>query len=193
MDSTIATAQPVIVAVKGDSILNAAVPRVELDLTKFHSGRWALQLDSAFARRTGPAVIVAQGVACLAVAWWAQLSPRSYMAMLRGAVFLAPLDIGFGQESIAASARLSPATSLPFPSVVANAGYPFVDRLLALADSWGSAFVDAGAPAEPVSTNLRGPHSDTLHALLPLLELLQTPRSAPAHAESMAEQDTLLA
>lgn len=179
--------QPIRVAIKGDPAPHGALARVELDLAKFHSGRWALQLDSAFARRDTPAVILAQGVACLAVAWWAQLSPRSYMTHIRGALFLSPLDVRFGQEGMAASARLGPATTLPFPSVVAHAGYPFVDRLLALADSWGSVFVDAAAPAE-AATNRRGATSDTTAQLLALLDQFEdTPRLGQrSHAAALA-------
>ena len=67
---------PIIVSVKGDAQIAARLQRVELDLSRFHNGRWALQLDAVMANRAEPAVILAQGVACLAVAWWAQLSPR---------------------------------------------------------------------------------------------------------------------
>uniref|UniRef100_UPI0035CB005E alpha/beta hydrolase n=1 Tax=uncultured Sphingomonas sp. TaxID=158754 RepID=UPI0035CB005E len=190
-DRMIETARPIIVAVKGDPVRPGDVPRVELDLAKFHSGRWALQLDSAFAHRGAPAVILAEGVACLAVAWWAQLSPRSYMAMIHGAVFLSPLDVRFGQESVAASARLSPATGLPFPSVVVNTAYPFVDRVLALADGWGSSFVDTDSPLDLQATNRRGVPTDAaaqLLAFLPLLHAPEQPSLAPR--EPVFEFDT---
>lgn len=162
----------VIVTVEGDPPLASPVPQIALDLSKFQSGRWALQLDSVFARRREPAVILAQGVACLAVAWWAQLSPRSYLQSLRGAAFLSPLNIGFGQDGIAAAARLGPSTRLPFPSIVASAGYPFMDRLLTLADAWGSRLIETGDSANGVPTNRQAPRSADEVQLIDLLPLI---------------------
>jgi predicted alpha/beta hydrolase family esterase len=153
---------PIIVSVKGDAQIAAKLQRVELDLSRFHSGRWALQLDGVMANRTEPAVILAQGVACLAVAWWAQLSPRSYLRNIRGAVLLSPLSYGFGQSAIARNVRLSPATKLPFPSIVACDPSPAVEQVLALADSWGSRFVDASnlAPGHPSNRSAIGSQAE---------------------------------
>lgn len=168
----------VIITVDGDPPLIPTGPQVALDLSKFQSGRWALQLDSVFARRREPAVIVAQGVACLAVAWWAQLSPRSYLQSIRGAAFLSPLNIGFGQDAIAAAARLGPSTRLPFPSIVASAGYPFMNRLMALADGWGSHLFETGDLTRPDTaidegpTNRRPPRTSEEAQLIALLPLV---------------------
>jgi len=162
----------VIVTVKGDAPKALSVPAVELDLAKFQAGRWALQLDAVFARRREPAVILAQGVACLAVAWWAQLSPRSYLDSVQGALFLSPLHIGFGQEAIAAAARQGPSTRLPFPSVVASVSYPFIDRLLAVADGWGSHVIETGAEPTAYPTNRQAAHTEATARLLDLLPLL---------------------
>jgi len=180
--------QPFIVAIKGDPVLAGGLPRLELDLSKFHSGRWALQLDAAFARRSEPAVIVAEGVACLAVAWWAQLSPRSYLQNIGGALFLSPLNIRFGQAAIAASARLSPGTRLPFPSVVASDASSFVEQVLALADSWGSRFVVTDSPAGPHPSNLRGGGTAAEDRLLELLELVGGETAPAASQPELAVQ-----
>lgn len=163
----------VIVTIKGNPAQSGSVPGVELDLSKFQSGRWALQLDAVFSRRRQPAVILAQGVACLAVAWWAQLSPRSYLHSVQGALFLSPLTIGFGEDAIAATARQGPSTRLPFPSVVASASYPFIDRLLALADSWGSQVVETGGDLTAHPTNRQATLTEDTGSLLGLLPLLQ--------------------
>ncbi|MEG3175979.1 alpha/beta hydrolase [Sphingomonas sp. RB3P16] len=171
-DRTIRTAQPIVVAAAGDPIRRGDAPHVVLDLAKFHSGRWALQLDALVARRDTPVVILAQGVACLAVAWWAQLSPRSYVSGIKGALLLAPLDVGFGQEAIAASARSGPTTRLPFPSVVAHAAYPFAEPLLALADAWGSDVVDIAAPIDLHPSNRRPAGRSETEQLLGFLDLL---------------------
>jgi predicted alpha/beta hydrolase family esterase len=171
-DATTENPQLILVTVKGDPHLACAVPRVELDLSKFNNGRWALQLDAAFARRRAPAVILAQGVACLAVAWWAQLSPRSYLDAVRGALFRSPLNIGFGQAAIAASARTGPLHRLPFPSVVASDVTPYVEQLLALADGWGSRFVDLSAPLSGHPSNRHAVGTDAEDRLLGYLSLL---------------------
>ncbi len=162
----------VIVTVKGDDAHASSTPTVELDLAKFQSGRWALQLDAVFARRREPAVMLAQGVACLAVAWWAQLSPRSYLKSVQGALFLSPLNVGFGQEAMAAAARQGPSTRLPFPSVVVSAAYPFLDRLLAVADGWGSLVIERDSPGHPTNRHAACLHEEEqkMIALLPLLE-----------------------
>ncbi|MFX6330829.1 alpha/beta hydrolase, partial [Acinetobacter baumannii] len=83
----------ILVSVRGDSPSSTPIARVELDLSKFHNGRWAVQLDATFSRGDAPVVILARGVACLAIAWWAQLSPRSYLRSVRGAVFDSPLAV----------------------------------------------------------------------------------------------------
>ena len=181
---------PIIVSVKGDPQIAARLQRVELDLSRFHSGRWALQLDGVMANRAEPAVILAQGVACLAVAWWAQLSPRSYLQNIRGAVLLSPLSYGFGQSAIARNVRLSPATKLPFPSIVACDPSPAVEQVLALADSWGSRFVDASSltPGHPSNRSAAGTHAEErLVGLLATLggDAFASPASAAVDRERL--------
>jgi predicted alpha/beta hydrolase family esterase len=173
-DSGPAIAQTTVLTVvlKGDATFAAPGERLELDLSKFHTGRWALQLDAAMARRSEPVVVLARGVACLAVSWWAKLSPRSYLTNIRGAIFLSPLTIGFGQAAIAAAARLSPAIKLPFPSIVASAASPTMEQVLMLADSWGSRFVDAGAEPGDAASNRSGPVTAAQEYLFDLLRLL---------------------
>ncbi|MGN6817048.1 MAG: alpha/beta hydrolase [Sphingomonas sp.] len=163
---------PIIVSVKGDSPIAAPLKRVELDLTRFHSGRWALQLDAVMAKRAEPAVILAQGVACLAVAWWAQLSPRSYLTNIRGAILLSPLSYGFGQSAMARNVRTSPGTKLPFPSIVACDPSPAVEQVLALADGWGSRFVDTSSLATGGPSNRRSAGSHAEERLVDLLTSL---------------------
>ncbi|MEO7171092.1 MAG: alpha/beta hydrolase [Sphingomonas sp.] len=178
LDSSADRPLPVLIVARGDPAIALPLQRVELDLTKFHSGRWAQQLDTAMTRSREPVVLLAQGVACLAVAWWAQLSPRSYLEHIRGAVFLSPLSIGFGQAAIAAKARVSPATKLPFPSVVASDPSSMIEQVLALADNWGSRFVDSGAVQGAHPSNRRGGGTAAEDRLLHLLGLFDTPEAA---------------
>jgi len=190
-EMTIENPQAIWVTVKGDPSPVSAAPRVELDLSRFHAGRWALQLDAAFARRETPAVILAEGVACLAVAWWAQLSPRSYLDGVCGAVFRSPLHIGFGHAAIAAAARTGPLQRLPFPSIVACEVTPYVDQVLALADSWGSRFVDAGAPVCGAPSNRLGGGSDVEDLLLGYFAMIEDGRGPALPIARFAGADAL--
>ncbi len=135
----------------------ASQDRLELDFNGWaHGGRWAVQLDTALGRPGDPTLIVAQGVACLAVAWWAQLSPKSYIERVAGAVFLSPLSFSPSEAPVARSLRPSPGTRLPFPSIVTSHASPIIQQVLDLADTWGSQFVDADASAEVARRTLLG-------------------------------------
>jgi predicted alpha/beta hydrolase family esterase len=148
---------PIVVTAKGDSAAPALPARIELDLSKFHNGRWALHLDAVFARHEAPVVILAHGIACRAVAWWAQLSPRSYLRAISGALFHTPLHVGFDQIAAAAAMQNGPACCLPFPSIVISDPSFQVEQALALADAWGSRFVatDSAAPGQASNRNAR--------------------------------------
>lgn len=186
--------QPFLVTVKGDAPLPAAAQLVELDLSKFHNGRWALQLDEAFARRTVPVVILARGVACLAVTWWAQLSPRSYLRAVSGALFHSPLSLTLEQAAIGATVRAGPAYRLPFPSVVVSDGLFQIEDVLALADRWGSRFIDATDIADDHPTNRRAVLNATEALLLSHLPRLQNARVAlPQKADRITALDHGLA
>ncbi|WP_404366070.1 alpha/beta hydrolase [Sphingomonas sp. MMS24-J45] len=179
--------QPIVVMVKGDQPLAVDVERVELDLSKFHNGRWALQLDAAFARRDAPVVLLARGVACLAVTWWAQLSPRSYLRAVSGALLDSPLNIGFEQASIAAIVRTGPTYRLPFPSVVLNDGLFQVEEVLALADRWGSRFIGADGTATEHPSNRHALFPDSEAMLLEYRALLHIGAKTPQYSAVSAE------
>ena len=161
----------IMVAVKNDPFVipiesAGRVRTLAIDLQSgFHRGLWALQLDKAVADGRERVVFAAHGVACLAVAWWAQLSPRSYLKNVAGAVFHAPLALTMGQAGVARSLWPSPATRLPFPSVVATGGSPLVEQALALADNWGSRFI---AAPDGAGRGARGVIEDYLLDLLGL-------------------------
>lgn len=169
----------ILVAVKNDPFVIpiAAAGRLRtlaIDLQSgFHRGLWALQLDKAVTDSRERVVFAAHGVACLAVAWWAQLSPRSYLKNVAGAVFHAPLSLTMGQSAVARSLWPSPATRLPFPSLVAAGGSPLVEQALGLADNWGSRFVAADAPDCPNRSDVRGARSGIEDHLLALLALFR--------------------
>ena len=90
-------------------------------------------------------LVVAWGLACLAVAWWAQLSPKAYLERVGGALFVSPLSFSPSEAPIARSLRPSPGTRLPFPSIVTSGASPIIGQVLDLADIWGSQFIDTDA------------------------------------------------
>lgn len=148
---------PIVVCVKGDAIALATAPAIELDLARFPNGRWALQLDDGFAWRESPVAIVAHGLACHAVAWWAQLSPRRYLSAVSGALFHAPLRFRAELASAAAAMQNGPRYRLPFASVVLGDGWFAAEETLALADRWGSCFVASGAQHFGGTSNRHAP------------------------------------
>ena len=180
---------PILTVVLKDESVASSGEVLVLDLAKFHGGRWALQLDEAMSRRTEPVIIAARGVACLAVAWWAKLSPKIYTSGIEGAIFEAPLQVGFGQAHIAAAASVSPAIKLPFPSIVANPASPVIEQVLALADSWGSYFIDTDRAAGEHPTNRHAPATAVEEGLLRLLD--QT-RAIRARDNRPAETDAAI-
>lgn len=127
------------------------VRTLSLDMShKHHRGFWAMQLDEAARAAGEPHIVVARGLACLAVVRWAQLSPKSYLANIAGACLFSPLSFTPAQATLAQALQPSPTLPLPFPSlVIEHRTSPLVGHLLALVDSWGSRFVDIADFATP--------------------------------------------
>lgn len=181
----------ILVSVAGDPPAPAGIEHVILDLSKFHNGRWALELDAAFTRRQTPVVILARGLACLAVSWWAQLSPRSYLRQVRGAVFESPLSVDFHHVAAAASIRTGPTYRLPFPSVVVSDGSFQIEQVLALADKWGSQLVTQPSDMIADHTN-RHAASDGTAMLLTYAQLLDRTGRETAEPAKWFRSQTLI-
>jgi predicted alpha/beta hydrolase family esterase len=113
-----------------------------------HRNSWVTRLDLAIRQAEAPVILVAHSLGCLAVAWWAELSPQPYGWPVAGALLVAPADVDrVGVQEELRGFAPSPRTPLPFPSiVVASADDPWItiDRAHSLAADWGSHFVDAG-------------------------------------------------
>ena len=109
---------------------------------------WTERLDAALAMTDGPLVLVAHSLGCLTIAHWALDAGPDRLARIRGALLVAPPDVD-AAEAHPLVRRFAPAPSkiLPFPSILVasrNDRYAALDRLEALARSWGSRFVDVG-------------------------------------------------
>ena len=100
---------------------------------------WALRLDEAVCHVERPVVIVAYGVSCFALAWWARLSPTPYLEHVAGALLVRPLGTGVASAARGERDYAAPGTRFPFPSIVVGDGKDD-ERARALAHSWGSGF-----------------------------------------------------
>lgn len=98
---------------------------------------WAARLDEAVRLTERPVILVAHGIGCFAVTWWARLSPASYVEKVAGAVFVRPL----GSVVAATPDQLfaGPKLRIAFPSILADTGADAA----ALARDWGSRFLDS--------------------------------------------------
>ncbi|MBO9499050.1 MAG: alpha/beta hydrolase [Novosphingobium sp.] len=102
-------------------------------------GIWAARLDEAVLRADKPVLLVANGESCFAAAWWARLSPASYVSRVAGALLVDPLGRSVDPE--AEERFISPRIALPFPSAVLSGSArrgEWIDRIEQLAEGWGS-------------------------------------------------------
>lgn len=102
---------------------------------------WAAHLDEAVMRADKPVLLVASGESCFAAAWWARLSPASYVSKVAGALLFTPLPGGRGR-SPTPEKFASPRVALPFPSAIVDRRSMADARIQSLAESWGSGLLD---------------------------------------------------
>jgi len=116
-----------------------SVARAELGMWNTpHRNSWVTRLDQSIRQAQAPVVLAAHSLGCIAVAWWAALSPQPYGWPVAGALLVAPADVDRADApSELRGFAPAPHQPLPFPSIVVGSG--------ALAASWGSHFVDAGS------------------------------------------------
>lgn len=120
------------------------------DLGEWHDpepARWVARLDAAVRAISGPVVLAAHSLGCIATALWAKNRPADDHVV--GALLVAPCD----PEAANACEHLrrfapTPRTRLPFPSTViasTNDPYATAARSGELAHDWGADFINAGA------------------------------------------------
>jgi predicted alpha/beta hydrolase family esterase len=109
---------------------------------------WVTALGAAIARADRPVILVARGLACHAVAWWAAMERPSYGAPVAGALLVAPPNVDTANTGLRlAEFGPAPKVLLPFPSVViASRNDPQMDFAGAskLSGFWGSHCIDGG-------------------------------------------------
>lgn len=87
-------------------------------------------IDGAVTRSGRAIMLVADGRACSAAAWWSRLSPRAYVSRVAGALMIDPIE----EDTVFASPRCA----LPFPSLVLGAS----DTAQRMAMEWGGRLID---------------------------------------------------
>jgi len=109
-------------------------------------GDWIARLEDLILDCNGPVALVAHSLGCILTAAWAQVSRNTHR--VQGALLVAPGDAE--REPLRAllpSWAPTVRQRLPFPSVLVgsrNDPYCTVEQAGALAQSWGSRFVDLG-------------------------------------------------
>ncbi|MBO9622303.1 MAG: alpha/beta hydrolase [Sphingomonas sp.] len=109
------------------------------------------KLDAAVTQADRAVLLLAQGAGCHAAAWWARLSPASYVSRVAGAILFQPMDAE-ADEAELSETFASPRIRLPFPSVVVGGGQgrgELLPQIRALAENWGSrVVVERDSPAQ---------------------------------------------
>jgi uncharacterized protein len=100
----------------------------------------AAKLDEAVTQADRAVLLLAQGAGCFATAWWARLSPASYVARVAGALFFEPEGEGRASAQALLDTFASPRIALPFPSILVNSadGRALPPQFSAIAEGWGS-------------------------------------------------------
>lgn len=121
---------------QGDHIDYKADTRTERNLL-------GARLDAAVTRADRAVLLVAEGASCFATAWWARLTPASYVSRVAGALFFRPVEDEREGDGLMQTFA-SPRTALPFPSIVLGNDREHAELLphvRAIADNWGSRVV----------------------------------------------------
>lgn len=106
------------------------------------------RIDAAVTQADRAVLLVAEGAACFAAAWWARLSPASYVSRVAGALLFTPVDEEQEGAEQVRDCFASPRTALPFPSIVIEDAVPRLEvaaQVRALALGWGSQVSNEGA------------------------------------------------
>lgn len=109
---------------------------------------WTTNLGIAIASTSGPKILVAHSLGCLAVAWWASQEPDAGKHDVAGALLVAPPSVdSCPLDSRLANFAPAPRVVLPFPTILVgseNDPYCSLRHAGKLARRWGARFVNAG-------------------------------------------------
>jgi len=113
-----------------------------------HRNTWVNKLNLALYRAERPVLLVAHGIGCLTVAWWAEYERPSIRGPVIGALLVAPPDVERpGGDPRLAKFAATPREPLPFNAfLVASRNDPgcAIRSAVSLARDWDCRFADAG-------------------------------------------------
>ena len=125
---------------------NANTRRIELGMwDNPHRNTWVNKINLAIERAGRPVALVARGLACVAVAWWAEYEKPAYGNPVSFALLVMPPDVSRpGADPRLARFTSCPRQPLPFRSLLAaGSRRPNVEQesLRMLARDWDSTFI----------------------------------------------------
>ncbi|MBU6267340.1 MAG: alpha/beta hydrolase [Sphingomonadales bacterium] len=125
---------------------DADTSRIDLGMWENpHRNTWVNRINLAIERAGRPVVLVARGLACVAVAWWAEFEQPAYGDPVAFALLVSPPDVSRpGTDPRLARFTSCPRQPLPFRSfLVAGSRRPVDEQaaLRSLAHDWESAFI----------------------------------------------------
>jgi len=130
---------------------------------------WVTSLGAAIHQADRPVILVARGLACLAVAWWAAMERPLYGDPVAGALLVAPPDVDTANADLGMLGfGPAPKLLLPFPSVViASRNDPLMDYASArrLSSFWGSHCIGGGEIGSAGAAEDLGAWTHGRHAL----------------------------
>jgi len=118
------------------------------DWHSVHREDWVQALETSTRSMRRDVVLVAHGLGCLTVAWWAA-SGSPNVGRILSAMLVAPPDLPSAPGCLPALSSFMPIPQgkLPFPSLlVASETDPYatIEAAAAMADVWGGTFLSAG-------------------------------------------------
>ena len=146
---------------------------------------WLSRLDRAVGLARQPVVFVAHSLGCHVVAWWAAGASAAQIGKVRGAMLVAPPDLG-GADLMEPLRPFAPPPldRLPFRSLlVASHDDPYAqfDASARLAHAWGAELVDVGRKGHVNAQSCLGMWAEGQRLLDDLLLSCATP---PADADA---------
>lgn len=160
---------------------------------------WVNRLNLAIHQAGRPVVLVAHGLGCLAVAWWAEYERPEHGNPVVGALLVAPPDVDRpGTDPRLARFASCPRAPMPFPSfLAASQDDPSCTlrtaQLLAL--DWGSRFAFAGTAGlgdwhfgKRLLAQLLREHREDLGRAAPVERFAYPPLPDASHAQARLMQ-----
>ena len=146
-----------------------------------HRNTWVNKLNLAITRADRPVILVAYGLGCLTVAWWAEYEQPRPGDPVIGALFVAPPDIDRpGLDARVARFGAVPRRPLPFVSfLVPCTDDPLCNYRTAysVARDWGAHFIDS----EDEERETGHPHDEEWPLGEALIKRLHAQSLAPRH------------